>query len=125
MTLKPLKQLTTVNSDFQRGIAAAASIFAILDQATEKDTGQLTLGQAKGEIRFEQVSFQYPGHDQQVLSDVSFSVQPGQTVALVGRSGSGKTTISSLIPRFYPLEQGQILLDGHNIRDYTLASLRS
>lgn len=123
--LKPLKQLTTVNSDFQRGIAAAASIFSILDQATEKDSGHLTLSQAKGEIRFEQVSFQYPGHEQQVLSDVSFTVQPGQTVALVGRSGSGKTTISSLIPRFYPVEHGHIMLDGHNIRDYTLASLRS
>jgi ATP-binding cassette, subfamily B, bacterial MsbA len=123
--LKPLKQLTTVNSDFQRGIAAASSIFTILDQLPEQDSGTLPLPHAKGEIRFEHVSFRYPGHEQNVLSDVSFTIKPGQTVALVGRSGSGKTTISSLIPRFYPVEQGQILLDGHNIRDYQLSQLRA
>ncbi len=123
--LKPLKQLTTVNSEFQRGIAAASSIFAVLDQLPEQDSGTLPLPQAKGQISFEQVSFSYPGHEQQVLSDVSFSVQPGQTVALVGRSGSGKTTISSLIPRFYPVQHGRILLDGENICDYQLAQLRT
>ncbi|WP_333606930.1 lipid A export permease/ATP-binding protein MsbA [Arsukibacterium sp.] len=124
MLLKPLKQLTTVNSDFQRGISAASSIFSILDQLPEHDGGTLTLDKAKGDIRFEAVSFHYPGHQQQVLADVSFSVKAGQTVALVGRSGSGKTTISSLLPRFYQVEQGQILLDGQDIRHYTLASLR-
>ena len=123
--LKPLKQLTTVNSDFQRGIAAASSIFSVLDQLPEQDSGTLALPQAKGEIRFEHVSFRYPGHEQQVLSDISFSVQPGQTVALVGRSGSGKTTISSLIPRFYPVEHGKVLLDGADIRDYQLSQLRA
>lgn len=123
--LKPLKQLTTVNSDFQRGIAAAASVFSILDQLPEQDSGTLELTQVKGEIRFEQVSFQYPGHQQQVLDNISFVVHPGQTVALVGRSGSGKTTISSLLPRFYQAEHGQILLDGQDIRQYKLASLRA
>ncbi|MBU2114785.1 MAG: lipid A export permease/ATP-binding protein MsbA [Gammaproteobacteria bacterium] len=123
--LKPLKQLTTVNSDFQRGIAAASSIFSVLDQLPEQDSGTLALPQAKGEIRFEHVSFRYPGHEQQVLSDISFSVQPGQTVALVGRSGSGKTTISSLIPRFYPVQHGKVLLDGADIRDYQLSQLRA
>lgn len=123
--LKPLKQLTTVNSDFQRGIAAASSIFQVLDQQPEQDSGTLSLARASGDIRFEQVSFRYPGHDQQVLSNISFSVKPGQTVALVGRSGSGKTTISSLIPRFYPVTDGRILLDGHDINDYQLAQLRA
>lgn len=124
MLLKPLKQLTTVNSEFQRGLAAAASIFKVLDVATEQETGKLALKTAKGDIKFEHVSFTYPGHSQQVLSDISFTVPAGQTVALVGRSGSGKTTISSLLPRFYEVEQGQILLDNHNIQSYTRSSLR-
>lgn len=123
--LKPLKQLTTVNSDFQRGIAAATSIFDILDHLPEQDSGTLELPRVNGEIRFEQVSFQYPGHQQKVLDNISFVVKPGQTVALVGRSGSGKTTISSLLPRFYQVEQGTILLDGQDIRQYRLASLRA
>lgn len=124
MLLKPLKQLTTVNSEFQRGLAAAASIFRVLDEATEQETGAVVISQAKGEITFNHVSFHYPGHSQQVLNDVSFAVPAGKTVALVGRSGSGKTTISSLLPRFYEVEQGQILLDGQNIQSYTRASLR-
>lgn len=124
MLLKPLKQLTTVNSEFQRGLAAAASIFKVLDEATEQETGKLELKTAKGNIRFEHVSFSYPGHNQQVLTDISFTVPAGQTVALVGRSGSGKTTISSLLPRFYEVEQGQILLDDLNIKNYTRSSLR-
>lgn len=124
MLLKPLKQLTTVNSEFQRGLAAAASIFKVLDEATELETGKLELKTAKGNIRFEHVSFSYPGHNQQVLTDISFTVPAGQTVALVGRSGSGKTTISSLLPRFYEVEQGQILLDDLNIKNYTRSSLR-
>ncbi len=124
MLLKPLKQLTTVNSEFQRGLAAAASIFKVLDEAAEQETGKIELKAAKGNICFEHVSFQYPGHNQQVLSDISFNVAAGQTVALVGRSGSGKTTISSLLPRFYEVEQGQIVLDGQNIKNYTRESLR-
>lgn len=124
MLLKPLKQLTTVNSEFQRGLAAAASIFKVLDEAAEQETGKLELKTAKGDIKFEHVSFNYPGHSQQVLSDISFTVPAGQTVALVGRSGSGKTTISSLLPRFYEVEQGEILLDGQNIQSYIRSSLR-
>src|SRR5690606_11379353 len=99
--------------------------FSILDQLPEQDSGTIEVAQVQGEIRFEQVSFQYPGHQQQVLDNISFVVHPGQTVALVGRSGSGKTTISSLLPRFYQVEQGQILLDGQDIRQYKLASLRA
>jgi subfamily B ATP-binding cassette protein MsbA len=125
MLLKPLKQLTTVNSEFQRGLAAAASIFRVLDESVEHETGNLVLNKAKGDIRFEHVSFHYPGHKQQVLSDIRFTVAAGQTIALVGRSGSGKTTISSLLPRFYEVEQGEILLDSKNIQSYTRASLRN
>lgn len=124
MLLRPLKQLTTVNSEFQRGLTAAASVFEILDHPVEQDTGTTELTGVNGDIRFEQVSFSYPGHDKQVLSDISFTVPAGKTVALVGRSGSGKTTISSLLPRFYELSSGGIFIDQHNIRSCTLASLR-
>ena len=124
MLLRPLKQLTTVNSEFQRGLTAAASVFEILDHPVEQDTGTTELTGVNGDIRFEQVNFSYPGHDKQVLSDISFTVPAGKTVALVGRSGSGKTTISSLLPRFYELTSGDIFIDQHNIRSCTLASLR-
>ncbi|MDP5207225.1 lipid A export permease/ATP-binding protein MsbA [Alishewanella sp. SMS9] len=124
MLLKPLKQLTTVNSEFQRGLAAAASIFRVMDEAAERETGTIELQQAKGDIEFKHVTFNYPGHQQQVLDDVSFHVPAGKTVALVGRSGSGKTTISSLLPRFYEVEQGEILVDGQNIQLYSRSSLR-
>lgn len=124
LLLKPLKQLTTVNSDFQKGMAAAATVFSVLDEAPERDTGTRELDRVQGNIEFRNLSFNYPGHDKQVLKDINFSVTAGQTVALVGRSGSGKTTISSLLPRFYEVEQGEILLDGVNTKDCTLDSLR-
>lgn len=124
LLLKPLKQLTTVNSDFQKGMAAAAAVFKVLDEKPEQDTGSTELSRVQGNIEVKGLNFRYPGHDKQVLQDINFSVQAGQTVALVGRSGSGKTTISSLLPRFYEVEDGEILIDGHNIRDCTLASLR-
>lgn len=124
LLLKPLKQLTTVNSDFQKGMAAAAAVFKVLDEKPEQDTGSTELSRVQGNIEVKGLNFRYPGHDKQVLQDISFSVKAGQTVALVGRSGSGKTTISSLLPRFYEVEDGEILIDGHNIRDCTLASLR-
>ncbi len=124
LLLKPLKQLTTVNSDFQKGMAAAAAVFKVLDEKPEQDTGSTELSRVQGNIDVKGLNFRYPGHDKQVLQDINFSVKAGQTVALVGRSGSGKTTISSLLPRFYEVEDGEILIDGHNIRDCTLASLR-
>lgn len=124
MMLRPLKQLTTVNSEFQRGLTAADSVYAILDQPAEQDSGETVLSKVNGEIRFEQVSFSYPGHDKQVLHEVSFTAPAGKTVALVGRSGSGKTTISSLLPRFYDVMHGQILIDGLPVQNATLASLR-
>jgi len=123
--LRPLKQLTTVNSEFQRGLSAAKSVFEVLDQPVEQDTGTVQLNNVKGDISFEQVNFTYPGHEKQVLFDISFTAKAGQTIALVGRSGSGKTTISSLLPRFYELTSGDISIDGQNIRQCTLPSLRS
>ncbi|WP_261373286.1 lipid A export permease/ATP-binding protein MsbA [Rheinheimera sediminis] len=125
LLLKPLKQLTTVNSDFQRGMAAATNVFLVLDEKPEQDTGTFELVQVKGAIEINNLSFQYPGHEKQVLKDICIKVEPGQTVALVGRSGSGKTTISSLLPRFYEIEQGEILLDGINTKACTLDSLRA
>jgi subfamily B ATP-binding cassette protein MsbA len=124
LLLKPLKQLTTVNSDFQKGMAAAATVFSVLDEKPEQDNGTVELDRVEGNIEFRHLTFNYPGHDKQVLKDINFIVKAGQTVALVGRSGSGKTTISSLLPRFYEVEQGEILLDGINTKDCTLDSLR-
>jgi subfamily B ATP-binding cassette protein MsbA len=124
LLLKPLKQLTTVNSDFQKGMAAAATVFSVLDEKTEQDHGTIELDQVRGDIEVRGLTFAYPGHDKTVLHDIHFRVAAGQTVALVGRSGSGKTTISSLLPRFYEVEHGEILLDGQNIQHCTLASLR-
>lgn len=124
LLLKPLKQLTTVNSDFQKGMAAAATVFQVLDEKPEQDTGTTVLNQVRGDIEVKGLSFQYPGHEKMVLQDIDFSVKAGQTIALVGKSGSGKTTISSLLPRFYEIETGQILLDGHDTKSCTLASLR-
>lgn len=122
--LKPLKQLTTVNSEFQRGMAACASIFKVLDEQIEQDTGTTSLQRAKGSIAFKQVTFQYPGKHEPALKHVSFEVAPGQSCALVGRSGSGKSTISSLLTRFYNNQQGEILIDGIPIQDIPLKDLR-
>lgn len=124
MLLRPLKQLTNVNADFQRGLAAAASIFAVLDQSREVDNGKRVLDRARGDIAFKNVTFSYPDAEDSALKEVSFTVKAGHSVALVGRSGSGKSTISALLTRFYDYETGSIELDGHDIRDYTLKSLR-
>lgn len=124
MLLRPLKQLTNVNSDFQRGLAAATSVFDILDQPIEIDKGTRVIKRAQGDIVFDDVTFSYQPGDDPALQDVSFMVPQGKTVALVGRSGSGKSTVSNLLTRFYDVEQGRILLDGHNINDYKLKCLR-
>lgn len=124
MLLRPLKQLTSVNSDFQRGIAAATSIFEVLDEQPETDSGADTLERAQGNIEFDQVTFCYDQADTPALDQVSFSVPAGKTLALVGRSGSGKSTISNLLTRFYAPQAGVIRLDGVDIYDYRLKSLR-
>ena len=122
--MRPLKSLTNVNSQFQRGMAACQTLFAILDLEPEKDNGTYQAEPAKGELEFKNVSFAYPGKEELALNNISFSVPAGKTVALVGRSGSGKSTIANLVTRFYDIDQGEILLDGVNIQDYRLSNLR-
>jgi subfamily B ATP-binding cassette protein MsbA len=124
MLVKPIRQLTEINSAIQRGIAAAQSIFEVLDADSEIDTGAVELSSAKGDFEFRDLSFSYKSSKKQVLLDIDFTVAAGETVALVGSSGSGKSTLVNLIPRFYRLEQGSIWLDGMDIKDYSLASLR-
>jgi ATP-binding cassette, subfamily B, bacterial MsbA len=125
MLVKPIRQLTEINSDIQKGIAAAASIFEILDAEQEKDTGSVALPSVRGHFDFENINFHYESSERPVLTNINFTVNPGETVALVGSSGSGKTTLVSLIPRFYNHSEGKILLDGVDVNDFTLENLRS
>jgi len=123
--LRPLKLLTTVNSEFQKGMAACVSIFAVLDQKTERDTGTIAIERAKGTLAFEHVNFFYNDEEnKQALTDLSFTANVGETVALVGRSGSGKSTASALLLRFYNVTSGRVLVDGQDITDYKLKDLR-
>ena len=120
---KPIRQLTQVNAVIQRGLAASASIFALLDEESEIDTGTFSTDKLQGRVEFRQVSFAY--NDRlTALHKVSFLAAPGQTVALVGKSGSGKTSLISLIPRFYSHSSGSILIDGVPVEDYALHNLR-
>jgi ATP-binding cassette, subfamily B, bacterial MsbA len=122
--LKPLRNLTTVNSTIQKGIAGATSIFKRLDEPAEKNTGKQHLLHSKGRIDCKQITFNYPGHARTVLYDINFTVEPGQTLALVGRSGSGKSSLVSLFPRFYDNYSGKIFIDGQNILELRLNDLR-
>lgn len=124
MLLKPLKQLTTVNSEFQRGMAACVSIFEVLDQQIEEDNGTQVIDRVQGQIDFNNVTFHYPNKEVAALSNITFSVKPGQTCALVGRSGSGKSTISSLLTRFYDNQSGEIRVDDILLSDLSLIDLR-
>lgn len=121
--LKPMKDLTTMQNKLYRGLAGAQTVFEFLDQLSEVDTGTKTLKRAEGRIEFSHVNFSYD-QEKTVLHDISFKVQPGEVVALVGRSGSGKSTIVNLLPRFYTDFTGHIMLDGVPIRDYYLSDLR-
>jgi subfamily B ATP-binding cassette protein MsbA len=120
---KPIRQLTQINAVIQRGLSAAASIFELLDEDMEKDTGEQVLDSAKGRIEFTNVGFSY-NEATQTLVDINFVAQPGQTIALVGKSGSGKSSLVSLITRFYDFQQGEITLDGVPLKDLKLESLR-
>lgn len=123
--LRPLKQLTNVNSEFQRGLTAARSVFEVLDQESEKNTGTTTKDRVEGKICFNDVTFTYPNAELPVIRDFSLNIEPGSMVALVGRSGSGKTTISNFIPRFYHPDNGSLLIDNIDVQDYELSNLRS
>ncbi len=119
----PLKRLINVSGAMQQGLSAGASVFSIIDEPGEADAGRLTLGRARGEIVFEDVSFAYPGKEE-ALSGVSFRANPGEKVAVIGRSGSGKSTLVGLVPRFYDVTAGQVRVDGHDVREYRLHDLR-
>jgi subfamily B ATP-binding cassette protein MsbA len=123
--LERLKSLSGINAAIQRGLAAAESIFGLLDREVEPDEGTVTLERAAGQLRFDRISLRYAGAEQEALRDVSFTVRPGETVALVGSSGSGKTSLVNLIPRFYEPTAGRLFVDGHDITTLTLSSLRA
>lgn len=125
MLTAPLKRLTGINEYLQKGLAAAESVFSLLDQQAEADDGTAELGPTRGEVRFEGVTFHYPQTARPALLGVDLTVASGQTVALVGPSGSGKTTLVNLLPAFYRPTQGRVLLDGRDIRSIRLADLRS
>ena len=122
--LPSLKQLTNVQNMLQRGVASAERLFNVIDSPDERDAGTRPLDRARGDLEFRGVSARYPGQDRAALSDVSFVARPGTVTAIVGRSGSGKSTRIKLSPRVYEAESGQILLDGQPIDDYRLADLR-
>jgi ATP-binding cassette, subfamily B, bacterial MsbA len=125
MLLAPIKRLTSLNDALQRGLAAAEVVFQTVDEPEEQDTGSQELGRAQGRLEFRGVRLTYPGKSLPALNGVSLLVEPGENVALVGASGSGKSSLVNLIPRFYAAQEGQILLDGHDIRDIRLSSLRA
>ena len=125
MTLTPLKHLAAVNGPLQRGLAAGSTVFGIIDSAPERETGVVLHERASGKLDFEHVSFSYPNQKQAALSDISLSIAPGETIALVGMSGGGKTTLVNLVPEFFAPTGGRILLDGQPISDIALASLRA
>lgn len=122
---KPIRQLTDVNSVLQKGIAASHSIFDFLDMEEEVDNGTVSIDRLKGNVEWRSMSFTYPGADRKALKNINLSLPAGKTLALVGRSGSGKSTMANLIPRFYDFDEGSISIDGVPINDYRLTELRS
>jgi subfamily B ATP-binding cassette protein MsbA len=125
MLLAPMKRLTELNGPVQRGLAAAESVFGLIDTPAEEDRGTATLPRARGQVTYERVGFTYETRNEPALAEVDLDIRPGETVALVGSSGAGKTTLVNLLPRFYSPLHGRILLDGIDIQSLTLASLRA
>lgn len=124
LLFSPLKRLTGINQPLQKGLAAAESVFSLVDEQPEADNGTRSLENVEGRVSFDAVSFRYPAMDKDALKPISFEMEPGSTVALVGHSGGGKTTIANLIPRFYTPTGGRILIDGIDIQELSLISLR-
>jgi subfamily B ATP-binding cassette protein MsbA len=124
LLLDPVKRLTKINSTLQSGIAAGESIFALLDEEKEKDTGTKSLDIVKGKVEFKQVAFRYDNNGKDIIENINFVVEPGQKIALVGKSGSGKTTLVNMLPRFYNYYTGNIFLDDIAITDLKLSNLR-
>ncbi len=124
LMLQPVRRITNVNATLQRGVAGADSLFAIMDEKDEEDTGTVDVERVRGDVSFRDVVFTYGGENETVLDGINVDIAAGKTLAIVGHSGSGKTTMASLLPRFYELSAGQILIDGVPLRDYTLSSLR-
>jgi ATP-binding cassette, subfamily B, bacterial MsbA len=125
MLLAPLKHLTEISAPLQRGLAAAESVFGLIDTPAEEDRGTVLLTRAQGAVVFENVSFTYETRTEPALSDINLDIKPGETLALVGGSGGGKSTFVNLLPRFYAPNSGRILLDGQDIQAVTLDSLRA
>lgn len=124
MLFAPIKRLADVNADLQRGLAAAESVFDLIDLLEEKDTGSYAVGRVKGDIKISSVTFHYKTNEN-ALKNINLDVKAGQTIAFVGRSGSGKSTLLNLLPRFYDVSEGSIKLDGHELSEYSLNNLRS
>ena len=120
----PIKRLSALNEQIQIGYAAAVSIFSVMDEKKEKDLGRLNLKKAKGKLEFIDVCFTYPKNNKAVLSDINFNIKAGEKVALVGKSGGGKTTLLNLIPKFYDVSSGSIMLDNFDINKISNNSLR-
>lgn len=125
MLLRPVRRLTMVNSEIQKGISGAESIFKLLDEPDEVNQGKYQVSRVKGDIEFNQVHFSYQNTQSKALENIHFKVKAGQTVAIVGRSGGGKSTLVGLLPRFYDIFEGCITIDGVDIRDFELNNLRS
>ena len=125
MLTAPLKRITSVNEPLQRGLAAAESVFALIDQAGESNAGKVRIERARGELAFENVTLRYEGAERPALDAINLRITPGETVALVGASGAGKTTVANLVPCFYRPTSGRVLLDGHDLAHLELASLRA
>jgi len=125
MLLAPLKSIAEVNGPLQRGLTAAEGVFGLIDEEPERTDGHALPGRAQGRLDFVDLSFSYPGHRKRALRGINLTVMPGQTMAFVGMSGGGKTTLVSLVPGFYPIAEGEIRLDGISIETIALHSLRS
>lgn len=125
MLLAPLKRVAEVNGPLQRGLAAAEAVFDLIDSRPERTSGRALQGRAAGKLEFIDVGFSYPGQSQTALSQVSLTINPGETVAFVGMSGGGKSTLVNLVPEFHPVTSGEIRLDGEPIGQIALDSLRA